>query len=47
MITKSGEKAREATFIISSDAVDRDKDVIHQDGWELDNFFKHERRSHS
>ena len=40
MITKSGEKAREATFIISSDAVDRDKDVIHQDGWQLDNFFK-------
>jgi len=40
MITKSGEKAREATFIISSDTVDRDNDVIKQDGWVLDNFWK-------
>ena len=40
MITKSGEKDRTATFIISTDDVDRDKDVIKQDGWQLDNFWK-------
>jgi len=42
MITKSGEKAssREATFILSTEDVDRDSDIIKQDGWEFENFWK-------
>ena len=34
------EDAREITFIMSSEDVDRDNDIIRVDGWELDNFMK-------
>ena len=40
MITKSGMKDRTATFIISTEDVDRDNDIIKQEGWQLDNFWK-------
>lgn len=42
-ITKTGVKddgTRKATFIISTEDVDRDHDVIKQDGWVYDNFWK-------
>lgn len=42
-ITKTGTKeeaGRKATFIISTEDVDRDHDVIKQEGWVYDNFWK-------
>jgi len=42
-ITKTGvkeESGRKATFIISTEDVDRDHDIIKQDGWVYDNFWR-------
>jgi|AACY02.16.fsa_nt_gi Caudovirus prohead protease. len=34
------ESGRRITFVMSSEAVDRDGDIIRQDGWQLENFRK-------